>query len=128
MALVPAVFSSSAMMADLSAGVRVGAWRMAFSFASWVTRPPSLFRAVAVGSSEEDLTAAVYCLFGQNDALASRCSLLGWPVAPAHQLHVPHLPKSQLISISSASGSTRRSDVPGQWHRCHRHRTGRREA
>lgn len=96
-ALVPEVFSSSAMMADLSAGVRVGAWRMAASFASWLTRPPSLFRAVAVGSSEEDLTAAVYCLFGQNDALAFRCSLLGWPVAPAHQLHVPHLPMSQLI-------------------------------
>lgn len=128
MALVPAVFSSSATMADLSAGVRVGAWRMVFSFASWETRPPSLFRAVAVGSSEEDLTAAVYCLFGQNDALASSCSLPGWPVARAHQLRLVPSPVSQLMFRLIPVGSTRRGDVPRQWHRCHRRRTGRREA
>lgn len=75
MGLVPAVFSSSATMADLSAGDRVGASRMVASFASWETRLPSLFRAVAVGSTEDDLTAAVYCLFGQNDALASELSV-----------------------------------------------------
>lgn len=101
MALVPEVFSSSATMADLSAGVSVGAARMVASLASWETRLPSLFRAVAVGSSEEDLTAAVYCLFWQNDALASRLSAR-LPHGPCASIAI--VPSPNWDPISSASG------------------------
>lgn len=59
--LAPVLFSSSATMADLSSALRVGAPRIVASLASFSTRPPSLPRAVAVGSREEVLTAAVYC-------------------------------------------------------------------
>ena len=124
-ALVPAVFSSSATMADLSAGVRVGASRMVASLASWETRLPSLLRAVAVGSTEEDLTAAVYCLFRQNDALASERSAR---LAHGPGASIARLPSPSRYWSPSDSRSIRRGDVPGQWHRCHRRRRGRREA
>src|SRR4051812_35613911 len=66
--LEPAFFWSSATMALLSAGLRVGVSRMETSFESfWIT----LLRAampLAVGSREEVLTAAVYYWKIQNDA------------------------------------------------------------
>lgn len=60
-ALAPMFFSSSAMMADLSAPLRVGASRMVASLGSLANRAPSRFRALEVGSRDEVLTAAVYC-------------------------------------------------------------------
>ena len=56
----PACFSSSATMADLSAAVRVGVLRMLASLVSLLTRLLRAFRALAVGSRDDDLVAAVY--------------------------------------------------------------------
>ena len=56
----PICFSSSATMADLSASVRVGVLRMVASWGSLVTRLLRAFRALAVGSRDDDLAAAVY--------------------------------------------------------------------
>ena len=47
-------------MAFLSASVRVGAWRIVDSLASFWMSSPSLETAAAVGSRVEVLTAAVY--------------------------------------------------------------------
>lgn len=57
----PACLVSSATMADLSSGLRVGADRMEESLLSFSTMEPRLARALAVGSSVDDLEAAVYC-------------------------------------------------------------------
>ena len=47
-------------MADLSAAERVGASRMVVSLASFWRRVPRAATPLAVGSSEDVLTAAVY--------------------------------------------------------------------
>lgn len=62
--VAPVLFSSSATMADLSSALRVGAPRIVTSLVSFSMRLPSLPKAVAVGSREEVLTAAVYCWVG----------------------------------------------------------------
>lgn len=65
----PVFFCSSATMALLSAADRVGASRMVTSLGSFWIRLPRAARPLAVGSSEDVLTAAVYCLKAkQNDA------------------------------------------------------------
>jgi hypothetical protein len=56
----PKDFWSSATMALLSASDRVGVLRMAESLESLETTSFKALRALAVGSREEDLTAAVY--------------------------------------------------------------------
>jgi hypothetical protein len=56
----PSCFCSSATMALLSASLRVGVLRIRESLVSLVTRSFRELRALAVGSSEDDLTAAVY--------------------------------------------------------------------
>lgn len=61
--LAPDCLLSSWTMAFLSSAVRVGADRMVLSLVSFSTRAPSLFRAWAVGSRFDDLTAAVYYRF-----------------------------------------------------------------
>lgn len=63
----PAFFCSSVTMAVLSAEDSVGASRMVTRWLSFLIRLPRAARPLAVGSSEEVLTAAVYCC-GQNDA------------------------------------------------------------
>lgn len=57
---VPALFCSSATIADLSPADSVGASRMVVSFGSLTIRLPRLERARAVGSRVDVLTAAVY--------------------------------------------------------------------
>lgn len=56
----PSCFCSSVTMALLSASLRVGVLRMLESLGSLVTRSFSEERALAVGSREDSLTAAVY--------------------------------------------------------------------
>jgi hypothetical protein len=58
--LAPACLTSSATIADLSAGVRVGADRILPSLASLSRMPPSLASSLAVASRVEVLEAAVY--------------------------------------------------------------------
>ena len=62
LAAEPRVLDSSATMAFLSASLRVGVSRIAASLASLTYRSPSAFRALAVGSSVDVFTAAVYCV------------------------------------------------------------------
>ncbi len=59
--LAPACLVSSVTMALLSSVLRVGADRMEASFLSFSKMAPRLARALAVGSSVDDLLAAVYC-------------------------------------------------------------------
>lgn len=56
----PAFFCNSATMALLSLSERVGVLRIETSFVSLAQRSLRALRALAVGSREEDLTAAVY--------------------------------------------------------------------
>lgn len=56
----PRAFCSSATMTLLSASDRVGVLRIVASLASLETTSFRAMRALAVGSREEDLTAAVY--------------------------------------------------------------------
>lgn len=56
----PELLCSSATMALLSAGERVGVCRIETSLASFSSRLPRAARPLAVGSSDDVLTAAVY--------------------------------------------------------------------
>jgi len=56
-----ALFISSLMMPDLSEALRVGANRMEESLASDLKEAEREAMALAVGSREEVLTAAMYC-------------------------------------------------------------------
>jgi hypothetical protein len=56
----PACLASSATTAALSSVVRVGAARIRYSLGSFSTRALRVLRALAVGSSVDDLAAAVY--------------------------------------------------------------------
>ena len=62
LAAPPICFCSSATMAPLSASVSVGVSRMTASLASLAYRALRALSARAVGSRDEDLTAAVYCI------------------------------------------------------------------
>lgn len=56
----PRFFCSSEMMALLSLSESVGVFRIVASLGSLARRSPRALRAFAVGSRDEDLTAAVY--------------------------------------------------------------------
>lgn len=88
-------------MADLSSFESVGAERMALSLVSFWTRAPRLARALAVGSREEDLTAAVYCEMAQEVSIRDS--------GPGRGRHIPGTANRAHERAASSEGRLRRA-------------------
>lgn len=125
----PTFFWSSATMAFLSAGDSEGDDSSCVSLGSFLKTAARLSRALAVGSSEDVLAAAVYCRHSKPSACVCSVSppIVFLVSLVSHFISSPVGP-GPIASISSIDISTGGGDVPERSRRCRRRRTGQRAA